>query len=254
MFTLAFGRQQQQSMMGKGGSTSRMDGYNDRLPEQYSPSLSQISNSVEPALLFDFKATVCSLDGMVRALLKTFGVKAIVAIKRQPSSSNDRIRVEVLFGSTKDRRRALERGLVVKGTRLHAKPMVSPDRGYLVLQVSNLPVESPEAAEPRLYHVLENSSLPNTIILEYLQLHTIQHIYNSTATVVLSVPCSSNLNNLAEETHILFRDSPELPTLNHVSLCYAFCSRCKALDDHQASDCESIAIARGQRVCMLSPI
>ncbi|ORY99265.1 hypothetical protein BCR43DRAFT_488988 [Syncephalastrum racemosum] len=258
---LTFGRQQQQQQQQQQhqymtttgllllrDASSRMDGYGIRLPEQYSATFSQVTNSIEPALLFDFKTTVCSLDKIVRALHKKFGIKAILAIKRQASSSNDRIRLEVLFGSAASRKQALEAGLVVNGVLLRPKPMVYLQRGYLVLRVSNLPVESPEAAELRIHHALENDLSAKNIMMEYLQLHTTQSIYNSTATVVLSIPCRSNMKKLAEETRILFRDSPGLPILDHVALCYAFCSRCKALDDHQESDCESIAIARGKRL------
>ncbi|ORY93430.1 hypothetical protein BCR43DRAFT_507815 [Syncephalastrum racemosum] len=205
---------------------------------QYSNNRKLTSNGEEGVLLFDFKNLVSSLQEATQVLVKAFDNDAIVAIKRQRCDQYDLFRIEVLFASKVARHAALLRGVTYKGMSVKPKPLAPSHRGYLVVDISDLPTERSTAADAHIRQGILPSlaRLPNFKLVDVI-LNRTQGIYNGTARIVLSIKITGSLAATAQDIRFTYRESENQIEFDKLYVCCAFCSRCKKLDDHEADDC-----------------
>lgn len=204
----------------------------------YSANQEQVSNTDEPALLFNFMNIVSSLEEATQIIVEAFGRHTIVSVKRQLCQLNDWFKVEVLFTSEKARDAALMSGVTHKGRLIKPKPLFPIFRGYLVVDISDLPIESSSAADYRIRQsILHQNAALQDFKVEDVILNTTGGVYNNTARAVLSIKVKTNLVQVAQTIQITYNGNPSHFHLDNVYACYAFCYRCKKLDDHEKNDC-----------------
>ncbi|ORY92133.1 hypothetical protein BCR43DRAFT_497846 [Syncephalastrum racemosum] len=229
---------------------NNMDGCTYRNVEAvpYSTNQDQISNSEEPALLFNFKDIVSSLEEAAQIIVESFGKPTVVAVKRQLCNLNDWYKVEVLFATKETRHAALLNGISHEDMIVKPKPLMPVHRGYLVVDIVDLPTEPIAAADTRIRQGILG---PNTQLQDFevedIILNSTGGVYNSTARAVLSIKITTTLTQTAQNVRLSYRESKGRIRLDKVYVCYAFCRRCKKLDDHEEVDCAVISCSRDKK-------